>query len=285
MTHLSSLDPPTPPRRPLRPLHGIPEKERRGPTGFLFSLALHLAILLALLVPAIIQQQLDLPLTGGGGGSGPAGGGGGGNNGTGGETVRPEALRFLQVAPAPSAPAVETPPVVVPPLEEKPEPVKPPEVTRVVPPPVARPTLDALASSIGTKVPIPGRGGGTGSDGTSGTGPGKGGGVGSGEGTGRGSGSGPGTGGGPGDIYPPTVTNLAILPIPVPDKVRPYKMVAYFDVDERGNATLISFNPSNDRGYNRKIRSMLEEVRFRPAVRYDGTPVRDTAWITAEAPR
>ena len=32
-------------------------------------------------------------------------------------------------------------------------------------------------------------------------------------------------------------------------------------------------------------REMLAEVRFRPAVRPDGTPVRDTVQITAEAPR
>jgi hypothetical protein len=29
---------------------------------------------------------------------------------------------------------------------------------------------------------------------------------------------------------------------------------------------------------------MLNEVKFRPAVKWDGTPVRDTTWITAEAP-
>jgi hypothetical protein len=108
--------------------------------------------------------------------------------------------------------------------------------------------------------------------------------VGSGIGTGRGSGIGPGTGGGDGTIFPPTVTNLAILPIPVPARVRPYRLVAQFDVDERGNARLIGFNPSRDRAYNNKIREMLAEVRFRPATRADGTPVRDTAVITAEAP-
>jgi len=81
------------------------------------------------------------------------------------------------------------------------------------------------------------------------------------------------------------VTNLALLPIPVPNKVRPYKMIAWFEVDERGNARLIAFNPSRDGGYNRKIRDMLAEVRFKPAVRPDGTPVRDTVSITAEAPR
>ena len=122
-------------------------------------------------------------------------------------------------------------------------------------------------------------------DGTGGNGPGSGGGVGSGVGTGRGSGNGPGTGGGTGDIFPPQVTNLSLLPIPVPHKVRPYKMIAWFDVDERGNARLIAFNPSRDGANNKKIRDMLAEVRFRPAVRPDGTPVRDTVSITAEAPR
>ena len=81
------------------------------------------------------------------------------------------------------------------------------------------------------------------------------------------------------------ITNLALLPIPVPNKVRPYKMIAWFEVDEKGNAKLIAFNPSKDGGYNKKIREMLAEVRFRPAVRPDGTPVRDTVSIVAEAPR
>jgi len=158
-------------------------------------------------------------------------------------------------------------------------------VPEVVPPaPPVTTVPEPTAVSVGTRIPTPGVGGGTGSDGSGGTGPGTGGGVGSGVGTGRGSGTGPGTGGGPGDIYPPQVTNLAILPIPVPSKVRPYKLVAYFEVDESGNAKLLRFNPSNDSGYNRKIRLMLAEVRFRPAVRQDGTPVRDTTWITAEAP-
>lgn len=276
-----------PPRRPLRPLHGIPERDRRGAQGFLMSALLHLAILLALALPTLVARQLDLPLESGGGGPGPAGGGGGGTGGTGGEIIRPERLQYLQVAPAPASQA-PTPSPVVPPVEKPPEPVPPPEV-KPPEPTAIKPTLEPAAvtppASLGTTIPTPGTGGGTGNDGTAGTGPGRGGGVGSGIGTGRGSGVGPGTGGGPGDIFPPTVTNLAILPIPVPAKVRPYKLVAYFDVDEKGNAKLISFNPSKDGGYNRKIREMLAEVRFRPAVRWDGTPVRDTAWITAEAPR
>lgn len=271
------------PRRPLRPLHGIPDRDRRGPTGFLMSALLHLMILLMLVLPALIARQLDLPLEAGGGGPGPAGGGGGGTGGTGGETVRPERLRFLQIVqPAPTKAAA---PIVPPPVEKKPDPIVPPPVPPPEPVPAVTSTPEVTAPTTGTAVPVPGRGGGTGNDGTAGNGPGSGGGVGSGVGTGRGSGSGPGTGGGPGDVYPPQVTNLAILPIPVPSRVRPYKLVAYFDVDEKGNAKLISFNPSKDGGYNKKIREMLAEVRFRPAVRQDGTAVRDTAWITAEAPR
>jgi mevalonate pyrophosphate decarboxylase len=70
----------------------------------------------------------------------------------------------------------------------------------------------------------------------------------------------------------------------VPSRVRPYTLVAVFEVDEKGNARLLHFNETRDADYNRKIRAMLEEVRFRPAVRADGTPVKDTTSITASAP-
>jgi hypothetical protein len=81
------------------------------------------------------------------------------------------------------------------------------------------------------------------------------------------------------------VISLPILPLPVPNKVRPYKMIAYFEVDTLGNSRLLTFNPSNDGGYNRRVREMLSEIRFRPAVRFNGRPVVDTAVVTAEAPR
>lgn len=69
-------------------------------------------------------------------------------------------------------------------------------------------------------------------------------------------------------------------PMPIPDKVRPLEVVALFDVDTLGNATLISFTQSRDGGYNKKLREMFTEIRFRPAVRVaDGRPVRDTAKI------
>ena len=237
-------------------------------------------MLLLLILPPFLATEIAFEESTGGGGPGPAGGGGGGSGGTGGRPITMERLRFLHVAPIPKVdPASIAPPIVPPPKQEPP---KQPDPTPVPPTPTPAP---AEAVTSGPTIPTPGAGGGSGLDGTGGNGPGTGGGVGSGVGTGRGSGVGPGTGGGPGENYPPQVTNLALLPIPVPNKVRPYKMVAVFDVDERGTARLIAFNPSRDGGYNRKIREMLAEVRFRPAVRPDGTPVRDTVSITAEAPR
>ena len=106
-----------------------------------------------------------------------------------------------------------------------------------------------------------------------------GGGVGSGEGPGRGSGIGPGTGGGPGKDYPPTVRDLFIPPMPAPQGVKGFHMKAFFDVDEKGNAKLIGFNPTRDGDYNRRVAEVLRSMRFRPGVHPDGTPKRDTAEI------
>ena len=247
----------------------LPKQSSFG--GSLGSVLVHLLIILLLIAPwwatSVMEQKM------GGGGPGPAGGGGGGNNGSGG--VVQERTRFVQVQPPTPPPQVKQPQLVVPRVIKPPPPEQPkPEPPKATPAPEA--TKDA-SQVVGT-------GGGSGHDGTAGNGPGTGGGVGSGDGTGRGSANGPGTGGGAGRTYPPTVTNLAILPIPVPSKVRPYKLIAYFDVDERGNTTLLRWNASKDRDYNRKIEMMLKEVKFRPAVKWDGTPVRDTTWITAEAP-
>lgn len=251
-----------------RPPIGLPlRREARAPS-ILASVAVHVLLILLLVTPVIFAEVINPDPPEGANGPGPAGGGGGGNRGGG--QVLTERLRFVEIKPPPLVPA-EVPPIlptpkppVVPPIEQpKPEPEQP----------------------IAVAIPTPAVGmGGTGTDGTNGSGPGSGGGVGSGVGTGTGSGTGPGTGGGNAEIFPPTLTQLALLPLPVPGKVRPYTMVASFDVDERGNARLIGFNPSKDGGYNRRVMDMLREIRFRPAVRKDGTPVRDTAVVTAIAP-
>lgn len=266
-----------PSRRSLRSLQGIPEPSPRGRGAAVISLLVHVGLIVLVLLPPFLAATLDQPLTSGGGGAGPAGGGGGGRRGSGLEPVRAERLVYLQIAPAPVPSAAVLPPIPPPtpppvPVEKKPETPVPPAS---VPPAAEAPAAPAAAVS--------GTGAGTGTEGR-GAGPGSGGGIGAGVGTGRGSATGPGTGGGTNEIFPPQVTNLALLPMPVPSKVRPYTMVAWFEVDERGKATLIAFNPSKDSGYNRRIRETLQEYRFRPAVRPDGTPVRDTVSVTVSVP-
>lgn len=273
-----SLPPPSgKPKRPLRPLHGIPDPAPNGRTGLLVSGLFHLLVFIALLLPPLVAHQLTLADEAGAGGPGPAGGGGGGSGGTGGTpATNPERIRFVQVAPVASTPVpppvLQPTPAPVPPPPPEPEPEAAQPQAEVSPQPAASPTL-----------PAPGTGGGSGNDGSGGNGPGSGGGIGSGVGTGRGGGTGPGTGGGGGRIFPPQVINLSLLPLPVPERVKPYKLEAFFEVDERGNARLLAFNPTRDSGYNRKVREMLGELRFRPATLQDGTPVRDTAKVTMEA--
>ena len=269
------------PRPDYRPILSHRHR-RRGRGAALVSLAIHGLLVALLFLPPFLAETLDLPLTEGAGGRTPAGGGGGGTGGTGGERIVPERITYVQMAPAPAPPPVkrETPtPTVTTPKPS--EPVKPPEPKP--PQPEAAP-LPAPVTPTPAAAPTAGVGGGSGNDRSTGSGPGSGGGVGSGVGTGRGSGTGPGTGGGGNEIYPPTVTTMALLPMPVPNKVRPYTMIAWFDVDERGGATLIAFNPSKDAGYNKRIRERLAEYRFRPAVRADGTPVRDTVSVTVNVP-
>ncbi|HZJ01151.1 MAG TPA: hypothetical protein VFD22_10865 [Gemmatimonadaceae bacterium] len=171
---------------------------------------------------------------------------------------------------APDAAAVVAPPPV--PVITPPKPTPPPPKQE----PILQPVAPAAPAS-GTAVQ--GAGAGTGGAGTGGAGPGTGGGIGSGTGTGTGSGMGPGTGGGPGTNYPPTPTQFFLPPLPAPPSLRGYHLTAYFDVDEKGAAKLLGFNPSPDGGYNRKLRDVLLALRFRPGVRPDGTPVRDTVDI------
>jgi hypothetical protein len=56
-------------------------------------------------------------------------------------------------------------------------------------------------------------------------------------------------------------------------------MKASFDVDESGNANLISFTSLPDVAYYKRVADGLKSMRFRPAVRADGTAKRDTATI------
>ena len=198
----------------------------------------------------------------GAGGPGPAGGGGGGSGGNAGG----QRLQYVKLQPVPDAAAAVIPP----------KPIVPPKPV-VTPPPAPTPQPAAPTAQPSATSTTPGTG--TGNAGTAGAGPGTGGGVGSGIGTGTGSSVGPGTGGGPGGNYPPTPTQFFLPPLPAPPSVRGYHLIAWFDVDEKGVATLLGFNPSRDNSYNRKLRDVLLSLRFRPGVRPDGTPVRDTVDI------
>lgn len=286
-------EPGTRPRPAYRPPTGIPDRgEHNRLRGFLGSFVVHAIIAAILIVPYTISVfTSDAHYNQGAGGPGPAGRGGGGNGGTGGAYF--ETLHYVPIGVPDPAPAVEeeaprpTPPPPPPPpapAEEKPaEVVPPPTPPTPAPPATAAATGDAGASSVAAAATA-GVGGGSGNDGSAGSGPGSGGGVGSGIGTGRGSGLGPGTGGGPDSIYPPTLVTLMLPPLEAPKKVRPYTLVAYFDVDERGRTKLLGFNETSDSRFNRRVREVLGEVRFRPAVRGDGRPVRDTGRFEIEYP-
>ncbi|MBA3655816.1 MAG: hypothetical protein H0W69_00515 [Gemmatimonadaceae bacterium] len=213
--------------------------------------------MLFLLVGPIAYHTFEGKPAVGGGGPGPAGGGGGGSGGG-------EHLQFVQIKQASAADVTAITPVpkIVAPKAVESKPV----------------TLTPVPAPSSSAAPVASVGAGEGTGGT-GSGPGTGGGIGSGTGTGTGTGNGPGTGGGPGTSYPPTPTQFFLPPLPAPSSIRGYHLIAYFDVDERGNAKLLGFNPSRDGGYNRKLRDVLSALKFRPGVKADGTPVRDTVDI------
>ncbi|MGI8496957.1 MAG: hypothetical protein ACR2OG_05160 [Gemmatimonadaceae bacterium] len=267
-----------PPRRP-RPSYRVPlglPLQEEGRWGIFFSALTHALILFLMITPLFDRAPLLDPVQGAGG-AGPAGGGGGGRHGSGGAEQLSERVQYV-TAPPPAAPV--TPPVV--------PPVSPPVLPPVVP--VQAKPADPLV----VKLELPrtdidmaltrGVGGGTGNDGSTGNGPGSGGGIGSGVGTGRGSSTGSGTGGGPGTIYPPTTTQVFIPPLPAPERIKPYRLVATFDVDSTGKVLRVDFNQSRDGSYNRQLRERLDQTRFRPATRWDGSPVRATAQITYDFP-
>lgn len=241
----------------------MPRQKDRDWKGVIASLLVHAVILFLIVGPIVGTSDFTRPDVIGGGGPGPAGGGGGGTLGLGSREQRVEFVR------------VKSDPVTMPKVtKENPPPVKTPEPK----PPVESPVTPAQ-QVVSPELAAASTGAGTGNANTAGAGPGTGGGVGSGEGTGRGSGVGPGTGGGPGTDYPPTVRDLFIPPMPAPQSVKGFHMKAFFDVDERGNAKLIGFNPTRDGDYNRRVAEVLRSMRFRPGVRPDGTPKRDTAEI------
>ena len=219
---------------------------------------MHAAILFLFLGPLLSSSSFHGENVPGGGGPGPAGGGGGGNGRT------EERLEFVRVRSDPTT--LPAAPRIVPPLIPAPKPVLIPPVSAQREPILTVPAAGVSGAMVGNS-------------GTTGSGPGTGGGVGSGAGPGRGSGVGPGTGGGPAKDYPPTPREVFLPPLPQPASVRGQHLRAWFDVDEKGNSKLLSFEKSRDGGYNRLLEQTLKATRFRPGVGADGVPKRDTAMI------
>jgi protein TonB len=251
-------------RRPYRPPVGMPLRGE-GRWGAPFSLVVHVILILVLVTP--VFARVVAPELFPGGGPGPAGGGGGGTGGIGGwrpAPITPEGLRYVRVAPEP--PPQET-------AEAQTEPV-PKEEETPPPPPEPEPAVEEAAPEARPQAaaPVPGSEGGTGNDGTSGTGPGTGGGTGSGVGTGTGSGDGPGTGGGEGRDHLPT-PELVLIPPQPPGRLKGTVIPVTFTLDERGEILRVDFPSTGDRGYDRRLREALNEMRFRPAVGLDGRPI------------
>jgi protein TonB len=278
--------PPTTTTTPVRATRRLPatrlpviREDRRGWSAL--SAALH-GLIIFLLIGDFALHTADVKeLPQGAGGPGPAGGGGGGHRGTGDHAH----VTYVRMVAATQQPAVKPPVVkpVVPPPQPKPEPkpviqvaAKLPEVTPIPAPPELK--IDAPKAPDSTAAQT-GTGGGTGKDGSAGNGPGSGGGNGSGTGTGRGSGNGPGTGGGVQANYPPSPTELFIPPLPMPDRVRGFHLVAEYDVDSTGKVLDFKFTPTRDGGYNRRLDEVLKSFKFRPGTRPDGTPIRMKAQI------
>ncbi|MEO7085688.1 MAG: hypothetical protein ABI442_01130, partial [Gemmatimonadaceae bacterium] len=78
---------------------------------------------------------------------------------------------------------------------------------------------------------------------------------------------------------PPSPTELFIPPLPMPDKVRGFHLVAEYDVDETGKVVDFKFSPTPDGGYNRRLDNVLKNFKFRPGTKPDGTPIRMKAQI------
>lgn len=270
-----------PTARPIKrrlPATMLPERRERRRGWGLLSALLHVLVIALLISPAALHTGDVVERPQGAGGPGPAGGGGGGRRGTGGVEqvhyirVEPVRVAVQPVTPPPVIPKPQPKPVVQPPVVKPPEPQlieQKPEIKVEAPKQVA--AIDAA--------PVAGTGGGTGRDGSAGSGPGSGGGVGSGIGPGRGSGVGPGTGGGTQANYPPTPTELFIPPLPMPDKVRGFHLIAEYDVDSTGKVLDFKFTPTRDGSYNRRLEEVLKSFKFRPGTTPAGVPIRMKAQI------
>jgi hypothetical protein len=277
-------DPPHERPRYRQPI-GMPMRDEGWRRGAVVSVIVHALVIGLLIIPFFLPSSVIRRIQQGAGGAGPAGGGGGGSRGTGGHVT--ERIQFVRISPDPVPTPTTLPPIPLPKVElpkpvpkvepPKPKPVEPPPTPAVPKPQSAAPAPQTTVASV-----EPGVGGGSGSDESAGAGPGSGGGVGAGVGTGRGSSTGAGTGGGNQANFPPVPVEFFLPPLPAPSSVRGLHFVAEFDVDSTGRVLDFKFTQTRDGDYNKRISSVLKQMRFRPGTRPDGSPLRMTAQVGYE---
>lgn len=197
---------------------------------------------------------------------GSAGGGGGGSAGE-------ETVVYVEVAPARPAPTAPPNPAdlafqeVLPPVDSVPPPPVEP-TTPAAPLPSAAPrVIGSVAGAAGSGGGGSGRGVGSGTG--SGIGPGSGSGTGGGTGAGMGTGSGPGAGAG--GIAPP-IPEMLLLPPPHPRSLRGRSIVVRLQIDEHGAVRDVKLTTGN-RGYDRQLRRVAMDWRFRPARDPNNRPI------------
>jgi TonB family protein len=62
--------------------------------------------------------------------------------------------------------------------------------------------------------------------------------------------------------------------------VRGKTVIVTFSLSARGEILRIDFESTGDRGYDRRLRERMKEMRFRPAVGPDGQPIPATYPVT-----
>ena len=55
---------------------------------------------------------------------------------------------------------------------------------------------------------------------------------------------------------------MFIPPLPMPDKVRGFHLIAEYDVDSTGKVLAFQFTPTRDGGYNKRLDEELRSFRF-----------------------
>jgi hypothetical protein len=72
--------------------------------------------------------------------------------------------------------------------------------------------------------------------------------------------------------------------MPIPERLREFCIIAEFDVDENGNVLGFTVTDTKDGAYNRRLRGVLRDFRFRPGANQDGAPVRMKAQVRYNCP-